>query len=139
MRYYLKNRIQICKKTLGEYPYRSMARIMAQVPDVVKQMYERYPYEEYCDKIAKRILRNRGVYANSLAYQECCDAAITAYLYSMHRGAIASITSVRGYIYKMIGIYVNAALVIFDDSRNICTENNFRKVAIDDPNNSWMV
>ena len=115
-----------------------MARIKAQIPDVVEEMYERYPYEEYGDKIAKIILRKRGIYDNSLAYQECYDAAITAYLYSMHRCAIASGVSVRAYIYKMIGIYVNAALVIYDDSKNICMENNLQKIAIDDPNNSWM-
>ena len=39
---------------------------------------------------------------------------------------------VEAYTKKLIRIYVICALVIYNERRNICKENNFREINIDD-------
>lgn len=102
-------------------------------------MFEEHPFDERVEKIISRVLKSRGVFQHRLAYQECYDAAMTAYMYSIHQCAIKIGSSVMGYIYKMTKIYVNAALVVYDDAKNICRENNFRNIPINDPDNYFQV
>lgn len=53
-----------------------------------------------------------------------------AYLYSIHRCAFMSYNHVAAYIKKMIKIYIICALVVYDDSKNLCKANGFKEIKL---------
>lgn len=138
-KYYQKNRLEICRKVLYVYSYKSMDRIKKQVPEKIAMLYNEYPFEVYGASVIKWAIRQRKIFEHTLAYQECYDAGMTAYLYSIHQCALNTEYSVKYYVIKMVKIYIDVALIIYNDTRNICKENNFRNITIDDPNNYFQV
>lgn len=120
------------RKTLSQYSYRSMEAIQARYPQRVEQYFQNYPFEQYghgfiCKALCRfRICRGRA------EYDDCYEAGMVAYLYSIHRCAALNCDYTIPYIQKMIRIYILCALVIADDLRNICRSNSLRPIHIDD-------
>ena len=84
----------------------------------------------------RRKKRRRIYWENNLAYQECYEAVILAYMYSISRCVYSKIENVEGYIRKMIRISFVWGITIFDEGRNICSQNGFSRVHVDSPENS---
>ena len=97
----------------------------------MNEYYHRYPFEEYGEPSIKKQLSRYRVFSHQARYQDCYDAGMLAYLFSIHRCAYMGFENVKAYINKMIQIYVICALVVYDDARNLCRANGFKEVRID--------
>ena len=133
--YYKENCYRLCDNSLNHYCPKAIAQIVKLCPDAVSAYYLRYPFEEFGEPSIKRQLSNYRVFAHQARYQDCYDAGMMAYLFSIHRCAYMGIENVRAYINKMIRIYVICALVIYDDAKNLCKANGFKEVRIDTEQN----
>ena len=129
--YYEKNRYRLCDNSLNHYCPKTIAQIVKLCPDAVNEYYHRYSFEEYGEPSIQKQLSNYRIFSHQARYQDCYDAGMLAYLFSIHRCAYMGIENVRAYINKMIRIYVVCALVIYDDVRNLCKANDFKEVRID--------
>ena len=99
--------------------------------DRVDEYIARYPFEEYADSYIRKQLSIYKVYKSHSHYDDCFDAGMMAYLYSIHRCAEMSYSHVEPYIKKLIRIYIICAIVVHNDSKNLCKENNFSEVRLD--------
>ena len=129
--YYRKNRYRLCDNALNRYCPKAIGQIVKLCPDTVNEYYLRYPFEEYGEPSIKRQLSSYRIFTHQARYQDCYDAGMMAYLFSIHRCAYMGVENVRAYINKMIRIYIICALVIYDDAGNLCRINGFREVRID--------
>ena len=129
--YYEKNRYSYCYRTLNKYAPRAIDKVQNACPAAVDEYYKRYPFEDFAERIIRYRLRKNEIYPSQAKYDDCYDACVLAYLYSIHRCAYLGVDYVRAYISKMIRIYMMCAIVVYDDAKNLCRENNFREVRID--------
>ena len=69
-------------------------------------------------------------------YDECFDACQLAYLYSLYECSINPKQKYEGYVVayikKVTRIYFVGALTIYNDTRNLYKENNFRAISMED-------
>ncbi|MCI8852991.1 MAG: hypothetical protein HFI32_05735 [Lachnospiraceae bacterium] len=130
-RYYEKNRVHISKYQLEVYIPRVTREIQKQIPEKVQELYQKYPFETYGDPLIRKCLCKWGIQEHHLAFQDCYDAAIETYLYSIHRCALCGYEYVEYYIKKMIPFAVIWGLNIHNEGRNICREHHFRQVELD--------
>lgn len=136
--YYQKNKIKICKRLLNKYSTKAIKRITSNNTETVNNMYEKYPYAEYSLKYSKKLCYKYRVHSTDYRYQECMDAAMLAYMYSICQCSIKDYKDdkehVTAYIRKVTQIYFMAAITISEETRNICIENGFRQVNVDEWN-----
>lgn len=111
---------------------RAVKRIAEQVPEKVQLLYGKYPFEICGEPYIRYLLTFFRIRASMAAYQDCYDAALDAYLFSIHRCALCGYTGVQGYIRKLVPIAVKCALVLSDEGKIICSENGFKRVFLDD-------
>ncbi len=135
-KYFRKNRIAIYKKLLDVYAFTAIRKVREQESSCVEKLFLKYPYEEYCEKYFKRLCAINRIYQGKYAYQECYDACQLAYMYSIHRCSVSCNNTIDGYvgayIKKIMKIYFIAAIVICDETGNICKENGFSHITMDD-------
>ena len=129
--YYQENRYRLCNYSLNHYCPKAISQIAGLCPAAVNEYYLRYPFEDYGEPSIKKQLSRNSVFSNQARYDDCYDAGMLAYLYSVHRCAYMGIENVRPYINKMTRIYVICARVFFDDAKNLCKANGFKEVRID--------
>lgn len=110
---------------------RTIQMVHAQMPEKVQQLYAQYPFEIYAEPLIKERLRRMGIYEHRLEYQECYDAAMEAYLFSIHRCALCSYEHVAGYIRKMVRVAIILGLNITHEGRNICKMNHLQQIQLD--------
>lgn len=125
-------------KVIGEYNDRSIEKVRRNCAEQVDALYERFPFEEFAEKRLNRLLRRHRIYPHCGCYADCYSAGMMAYLYSVHRCAYMSYENVEGYIAKMLRIYLLCAIVAYRDAQNLCRENGFREVRIDQINSGQM-
>lgn len=120
---------------LDVYTYRAIEKIRIKDTSCVDRLFLMYPYEKYCEKYFWGLCRKYKLYKYNYAYQECYDACQLAYIYSLHRCSVSSKSIydnyVEAYIKKLMKIYFIAAVTVYDDTKNICKENNFFRIATD--------
>lgn len=126
-----ERKMRRCERTLNRYAYDAMARAKSLCEKKVDAYFERYPFER-AERAVKRYLFRFGIRRDSGMYDDCYDAGMLAYLYSIHRCAVIDCVNVDGYLCKMIRIYILCALVLYRDSENLCRENGLHLVRIDD-------
>lgn len=129
--YYEKNRVEICKKRMGEVCYRAIERLQQLCPERIAACLEAFPFDAFAQRQLHRQLRRFCIFPSQARYDDCYDAGMMAYLYSIHRCAYMEYANVEGYIRKMIRIYLICAMVAARDSENLCRENNFREIRLD--------
>ena len=129
--YYEKNRYRLCDYSLNYYSPKAIGQIVSICPDTVNEYYSLYPFEEYGEPFIKKRLSGYRVFSHQARYQDCYDAGMLAYLFSIHRCAFLHVENVTAYINKMIRIYVICALVLCDDAKNLCRTNGLKEVRID--------
>jgi len=130
-RYYEKNKIEICTKLLNQYTYNSIETMYAlHRKDIISNL-EKYPFEKYGEKIIKNQLRYMKISQTHISYDECYDAGMMAYLYSVYRCAVKSYENVVAYIKKLVRIFITCALNIYCDTKKICRQNGFSEVRLD--------
>ncbi len=130
--YYMENRLEICRRLLTEYAYRSIERIKALIPERVEAYLRAYPFEECGDRLIRAVLfRHFQLRSRQAEYEDCYEAGMLAYLYSIHRCAVLECSYTVPYIRKMVRIYVNCALVVYHDTRELCRKNQLSEVRLD--------
>lgn len=130
-RYYMENRVDLCRKKLTIYAYQSISEIRSRMPGRVEEYLRAYPFEVYGDKLISKILREFGIRRHEAVYADCYEAGMLAYLYSIHRCAALGCDYTIAYIRKMVRIYVGCALVVYHEVRELCHGNHFREVRLD--------
>ena len=134
MSYYQKNRLKICIYTL-KHAEITIEKIRETHAAIVDSYYEKYPFDEY-EKYVIYIMTNKGIFENKREYSDCLSVSSIAYMYSVSQCAYRGYKDkhVKAYIKKLIPIYINCQLNIYDDEKNLCQENNFKQINIDDEN-----
>ena len=124
--------MQIYKKLLSVYSYNGIDRIKKQSGNTVDEMFKKYSYKEYFQPYFKHLCYKYNVRRNAYLYQECFDAGMLAYMYSIYRCSIMkdrdNSQHIKAYIWKIVKIYFIAAMVISNDSGNLCKANGFKQV-----------
>lgn len=127
--------VRACRKTLNEYLYKSLERDRAVNAEKIQEYFARYPFDSYAEGAIKRRLGRLGIYKNKAMYDDCYDAGVMAYMYSIHRCGASGYDYFLPYMYKMIRIYILCALIIYNDSKNICKINGMKQICIDKEEN----
>lgn len=118
-------------KVIGEYCYRAMEKVKERCEAEVNCLYEKFPYDGFAEKRLHQLLKRARIYEGQGHYADCVSAGMLAYMYSIHRCAAMGYTNVEGYIAKMLRIYIICAIVAYKDAENLCAENGFRQIRID--------
>ena len=130
-KYYEKNRYYICNYVLNVHCPKAIDHVSKICPDAVSEFYIRYPFEIYGEPFIVKRLSSCRITSVQAKYQDCYDAGMFAYLFSIHRCAYLGFEHVEAYIKKMIRIYVICALAIYDDTKNLCKLNGLKEVRMD--------
>ena len=119
------------------YTFRAIEKVRLK-GECAERLFLRYPYNQYFERNFERLCRRNRIYKHNYAYQECYDACQLAYIYSIYRCSVSNKniydSYVAAYINKVMRIYFIAALVICDDGKNICAENDFKRISSDEYN-----
>lgn len=129
--YYERNRYEICRRRIGEECFRAMERVKAVCPERIDRYLEQWPFDAYADRRIKSQLRWWHIYPQHHLYDDCYDAGMLAYLYSIHRCAMMEYEYVNHYIAKMVRIFVICALNVGREAENLCRENDLRLCRLD--------
>ncbi len=89
--------------------------------DAISELYLKYSYEEYLLPCFKYYCRRYEIRQGGYLYQECFDASMLGYMYSICRCGIVAdrndVKHIRVYIWKVTGKYIIAAMVIAYDGK----------------------
>lgn len=118
-------------KVIGEYNDRAIEKVRRKCAEQVDALYEKFPFEGYVEKRLRQLLRKYGIAPTCGCYDDCYSAGMMAYLYSVHRCAYMGYKNEEGYVAKMLRIYLICAIVAYKDAQNLCHENGFCEVRID--------
>lgn len=130
-KYNWENRYRDSQRILNDYSFRSIEAIQKQVPQRVSQYLERWPFENLAHRRILWVLSKMGISPAHHLYQECYDAGMIAYLYTIHRCAYMNYTHVEAYLLKMIPILVRSALVVGGEADQICMFNGYREYRLE--------
>ena len=102
---------------------------------VVDSYYKKYPFDEY-ERYVIYVMTYKGIFYNKREYYDCFSVSAIAYMYSISQCAYRGYDGqhVKSYIRKLIPIYINCQLIIYDDEKNLGQANNFKQINIDDEN-----
>ena len=129
--YYERNRYELCKRRIGEECFRAIEKVRSLCPERVDWYLEQWPFEAYADKRIKSQLWWWRIYPQHHLYNDCYDAGMLAYLYSIHRCAMMEYQHVNQYIAKMVRIFVICALNAGRETENLCRKNDLRLCHMD--------
>ena len=122
----------MAKKHIEIYIPKSIDNIMSQIPDKVQKVIKIYDFDNYAEPYIKKTLWRYGITKNKFYYDDCYSNASVGYIYSVCRCAFCNYDYVVPYIRKMIKITIVDGIVIANEFKNICKENNFRATYLDD-------
>lgn len=86
--YYERNRQEICRRRIGEECFRAIEKVKITCPERVERYLEEWPFDAYADRRIKSQLRWWRIDPQHSLYDDCYDAGMLAYLYSIHRCAM---------------------------------------------------
>lgn len=129
--YNWKHRYRDSQRVLNDYSFRSIESIQQQIPERVVQYIERWSFEKHAHKRILWVLSRMGISPAHHLYQECYDAGMIAYLYTIHRCAYMNYTHVEAYLLKMIPIMVRSALIVGGEVDQICMFNGYREYRLE--------
>ena len=123
--------IEQCRKQLEVYAYSGIKRAEAICGEEVLLYFEKYPFDRFGELLIKKELCRCSINKSRAEYDDCYDAGMLAYLYSIHRCAVIGCQYVLLYTKKMIRIYVKCARSLYRDEHNLCVVNHLRLVSTD--------
>ena len=130
-RYHQQHCVSISQKTIGEYCYHTIEQIQQKCPNKVGRLWEQYPFEGFASQRLRRQLRYFHIYPSQARYDDCYDAGMMTYLYTIHHCAYMGYSYVEAYMTKLICIYLICAVIVFPDAQNLCRENNLWELNLD--------
>jgi len=129
-KYYEDNKYRLCNYTLNCYCIRAIEKIRGSYRDAVDEYINRYPFEIYAESSIRKELSKHKIYPSQARHADCYDAGMLAYLYSIHRCAAMKYNHSEYYIKKMIRIYVICAIVVYEETKNLCRINGFFEIRL---------
>lgn len=129
--YYERNRYELCRRRIGEECFRAMERVKAVCPERIERYLERWPFDAYADRRIRSQLRWWRIHPQHHLYDDCYDAGMLAYLYSIHRCAMMEYQHVNRYIAKLVRVFVICALNTGRETENLCRKNDLRQCCLD--------
>lgn len=123
---------EINRRLLHDYSLRSIEEIQAQIPEKVAQYMEQWPFQEIAHRRIVRQLYQYHIYSRDPLYQDCYDAGMLAYLYTIHRCAYMNYTHVEAYLGKMLSILIKSALIVGNEVKHICRQNHFQEYRLEE-------
>lgn len=118
--------VGVCKKVLECYTFRGMEKVKERIGCQVEAYFEMFPFEKFGEPMIMQELRRSGIRKDRGEFQECYDAGMVAYLYSIHRCADLRCATPEAYVRKIIRIYVHCSQILYRDAYNLCRVNQFR-------------
>ncbi len=134
-KYYRKNKYEYCRKTLNEYSFAAIEKMKRAGVEKLEQYMIKYPWETEAERYTRRVLSRKNITRSNGCYDDCCSAAMVAYLYSVYRCAFMGYDHVEFYVKKMINIYIVCAIHVYHSVQMLCRENGFRQIEMD--NKIW--
>lgn len=107
-------------------------RIAELIPEKVKDYYVRYPFEVYGAPVIRKKLALCNIRREQQEYQECYDAAMVGYLYSIHRCAWKNYDYVEAYIRKMVSVCIILGWNLAHEMQYLCHTNQLQHISLDD-------
>lgn len=129
--HYRNNRYRLNRLTLDRYIMGTIERLSALCPEMASEYMERWPYEDYAAEQIKRQLWRMRLSPSHVLYDDCVEAGMLAYLYSIHRCAYMLYEHTERYILKMIRVLMYCALAAGSETEAICSEHNLLKFELD--------
>lgn len=123
--------VRDCRRQLSLYVFTSMERDRAACGDRVNAYFEKFPFETVAECAIRRRLAQFGIRPHHAEYDDCYDAGMLAYLYTMHRCAALDCDYAIPYLMKMIRVYIRCARIVYRDSHNLCAISGLHEVRID--------
>lgn len=102
------------------------------IPNDIKILYEKYPFEVYAAPYLKWKLKKCGLTPNKIAYDECYEIAMIGYLYSIHRCAYMNYIHTENYIKFMMKRCINIGIILSNKDLYSLQSENFNVVYLDD-------
>jgi len=114
-----------------KYCFKAIMQISDSCPGEVNCYLKQYPFKECAESFIRRVLYDFNIYSSNAMYDDCYDAGMVAYLYSIHRCAAMKYANTQAYIKKMIRIYVICAIAVYKETNNLCKMNGFGEIRFD--------
>jgi len=130
-KYYQEHRYDLCKNLINDGTHKRLILLYENHGNEINKYLLKYPFDEFGDKTIKKHLYRMQIYKSNSIYDDCYDAGMTAYLYSVYQCASTAKDYVVPYINKVVRIYILCAIVVANEVKNICKENNFKTIYLD--------
>ena len=132
--YYLKNRVRLCEKQVDVYMPNSIRKIGKMIPEKILELYNLHPFEKY-DSYLLAKLKTSGIKSSDIAFDECYEAAMIGYMYSIHRCAYMNYEHIENYIKFMIRCCIKFGVVLANKERYNIKDQDMKIVYLDSENN----
>lgn len=132
--YYRKNRVRLCEKQVNVYMPNSIKKIGNIIPEKILELYNLHPFEKY-DSYLKVKLKIFGIRNGDIAFDECYDAAMIGYMYSIHRCAYMNYEHIENYIKFMIRCCIKFGVVLANKERYDISNQDMKIVYLDSEKN----
>lgn len=124
-KYYQDHKIEQCRKLLDVYSFNTIKRIKMSHEAEVASLVDKYPFYNCCMQYFRKLCYRYRVGPQSILRSDCEEACLLAYLYGICQCSVKVSYEeyILPYIYKVMRIYFCAALILGNESANICRYN----------------
>ena len=122
---------ELARKKRYVYTLNSIERVKKCVDSRTIKEYEKQFPPDYAYKVAKSILKYKGIHQNDIIYDECYSDAGLLYMYTICRCAYKKYTHMENYFKFMLNISVIWNWEILNEEKQFCKENSLKKVNLD--------
>lgn len=129
-KYYQDHKIEQCKRLLNVYSFNTIKRIKTAHEAEVAYLVAKYPFYDCCIQYFKKLCYRYRIRPQSILHSDCEEACLLAYLYGICQCSVKAGYEeyILPYIFKVMRIYFCAALILGDESANICRYNGLKPI-----------
>ena len=113
------------------YTINSITRVKNCIDDRIIEKYTKQFSPEYAIKVARSVLKYKGIHNNSVIYDECYSDAGILYMYTIYRCAYKKYTYMENYFKFMMNISIIWNWEIVYEEKEFCEENSLKMVSLD--------
>lgn len=129
--YYERNRYELCRRRIGEECFRALERVRTACPERVEHYLAQWPFDSGTERRIRAQLHLWHIYPQHHLYDDCFDAGMLAYLYTIHRCAMMEYQYVGRYFQKMLRVFIICALNAGREAETLCQANDLRLCRLD--------
>jgi len=114
---YLANAVELNRIFLYEYCEGIILKARKEFPEEMEAGYKSYPFESCVIKRMNRLLGKFHIFKNQYLYDDCVSICSIAYLYSVSQCVIHKYLYFKGYINKMLPIFIKCQMRLSIDKK----------------------